>query len=143
MNQTFFVNPKFNKKLIYNSPTNKYQEFSNAYVYSIMVKTGNGTPNRADICDKAIKEWNKIKNKSKAEIEDIIRNYLAIPYNLSDIQIMKPRPSVPREASIPPLPTFPTIRSIDPVSEIFINASAQRRIASEIITAEKNLAKFE
>ncbi|CAI2197250.1 6766_t:CDS:2, partial [Funneliformis geosporum] len=38
--------PKFNKKPIYNLPSNKYQEFTNAYVYSIMVKTGNGTPNR-------------------------------------------------------------------------------------------------
>ncbi|CAJ0846568.1 2494_t:CDS:2 [Entrophospora sp. SA101] len=46
--QTFLFSPKFSKKPIYDSPTNKYQEFSNAYVYSIMVKTGNGTPNRAD-----------------------------------------------------------------------------------------------
>ena len=142
MNQTFFVSPKFNKKLIYNLPTNKYQEFSNAYVYSIMVKTENGIPNHADVCNEATKEQNKIKNKSKAEIEDIIRNYLATSYNLSDIQIMRPRPSVPREALTPPLPTLPTIRSIDPVSEISINASAQRRIASKIITAEKNLAEF-
>ena len=89
-----------------------------------MVKTGNGTPNRADICDKAIKEWNKIKNKSKAKIEDIIRNYLATSYNLSNIQIMRPRPSVPREASTPSLPTLPMIRLIDPISEISINASA-------------------
>ena len=145
MNQTFFVSPKFNKKLIYNSLTNKYQEFSNAYVYSIMVKTGNSTLNRADVCDEATKEWNKIKNKSKAEIEDIIKNYLATPYNLSDIQIMRPRPSMPREALTPPLPTLPMIHSIDLVSEISINASAQRRIASEIITAEKilpNLSRY-
>ncbi|CAI2198979.1 11102_t:CDS:1, partial [Funneliformis geosporum] len=38
--------PKFNKKLIYNSPSNKFQEFTNAYVYSIMVKTENGIPNQ-------------------------------------------------------------------------------------------------
>ena len=143
MNQTFFVSPKFNKKPIYNSPTNKYQEFSNAYVYSIIVKTGNGTPNRADVCDEATKEWNKIKNKSKAEIEDIIRNYLVILYNLSDIQIMRLRSSMSRETLTSSLSTLPMIRSIDPVSEISINASAQRRIASEIITAEKNLAEFE
>ena len=85
MNQTFFVSPKFNKKLIYNSPTNKYQEFSNAYVYSIIVKTGNGTPNRADVCDKATKEWNKIKNKSAEEIDNVIRKYLTTQFNLYDI----------------------------------------------------------
>ncbi len=54
--QTFLVSPKFNKKLIYNSPANKYQEFSNAYVYSFMVKTGNDTPNHAEICHEATKE---------------------------------------------------------------------------------------
>ena len=54
--QTFFLSPKFNKKPIYHAPTNKYQEFSNAYVYSIMVKIGNGTPNHADVCSEATKE---------------------------------------------------------------------------------------
>ena len=38
--QTYFIGPKFNKKSIYNSSVNKYQEFTNAYVYSTMVKTG-------------------------------------------------------------------------------------------------------
>jgi hypothetical protein len=35
--QIFLVSPKFNKKLIYASPTNKYQEFTNAYIYSTAV----------------------------------------------------------------------------------------------------------
>ncbi len=48
--QTYFLSPKFNKKLIYKSPVNKYQEFTNAYIYSIMVKIGNSTPNRIIIC---------------------------------------------------------------------------------------------
>ncbi len=54
--QTFFLNPRFDKKLIYKSPANKYQNFTNAYVYNIMVKTGNGTPNRADTCHEAAQE---------------------------------------------------------------------------------------
>jgi hypothetical protein len=62
--QLFLFSPKFNKKPIYNSPTNKYQEFSNAYVYHFMVKTGNGTPNHANVCCEATQEWNKIKKKS-------------------------------------------------------------------------------
>ncbi|CAJ0639168.1 5462_t:CDS:2 [Entrophospora sp. SA101] len=49
----FYIIPKFSKKPNYDSPTNKYQEFSNAYVYSIIVKTGNGTPNYADVCREA------------------------------------------------------------------------------------------
>ena len=61
--QVFLFSPKFNKKLIYKSPTNRYQEFSNTYVYSTMVKTGNSTPNRADVCHEAVQEWNKIKKK--------------------------------------------------------------------------------
>ncbi|EXX60138.1 uncharacterized protein OCT59_007696 [Rhizophagus irregularis] len=123
--QIFFLSPKFNKKPIYHSPTNKYQEFTNAHVYSIMVKIGVGTPNRADVCSEAAKEWNKIKSKSRTEIDDIIRNYLATPYNLCDIQTIRPRSSAPREDSTPPLPTFPAIHSADPILEISVNASAQ------------------
>ncbi|GES90527.1 hypothetical protein GLOIN_2v1766467 [Rhizophagus clarus] len=141
--QTFFLSPKFNKKPIYHSPTNKYQEFTNAHVYSIMVKTGVGTPNCADVCSEAAKEWNKIKSKSRTEIDDIIRNYLATPYNLCDIQTIRPRSSAPREDSTPredltpPLPTFPAIHSADPILEISVNASAQRKAADEIKIAKK------
>ncbi|CAJ0645778.1 1347_t:CDS:2 [Entrophospora sp. SA101] len=60
-------------------------EFSNANVYSIMVKTGNGTPNCADVCRKATQEWNRIKKKSTTEIDEIIRKYLITQFNLYDI----------------------------------------------------------
>ncbi|GBC33567.2 hypothetical protein GLOIN_2v1783204 [Rhizophagus irregularis DAOM 181602=DAOM 197198] len=123
--QIFFLSPKFNKKPIYHSPTNKYQEFTNAHVYSIMVKIGVGTPNRADVCSEAAKEWNKIKSKSRTEIDDIIRNYLATPYNLCDIQTIRPRSSAPREDSTPPLPTFPAIHSADPILEISVTEFEQ------------------
>ncbi|PKY59354.1 hypothetical protein RhiirA4_482022 [Rhizophagus irregularis] len=138
--QTFLFSPKFNKKPIYKSPANKYQEFSNAYVYSNMVKTGNGTPNCADVCREATKEWNQVKHKSELEIDNIIRNYLATPYNLYDIQTMRPRCSVPREESVS---SHPTIRSVDPVPEIPVNASAQKTAANEIEIAEKKLAELE
>ncbi|GET58415.1 hypothetical protein GLOIN_2v1766467 [Rhizophagus irregularis DAOM 181602=DAOM 197198] len=108
--QTFFLSPKFNKKSIFHSPTNKSQEFVNAYVYSIMVKNGNGIPNRADICSEAAKE---------------------------------PLPSAPREDSHPPLPTLPAIRSADPILEISVNASAQRKVVNEIKIAEKKISEFE
>src|SRR5215213_9499800 len=112
--QLFLFSPKFNKKPIYNSPTNKYQEFSNAYIYSIMVKTGNGTPNRADVCREAAQEWNKIKKKSITEIDEIIRQYLSAQYSLYDIQTMRIKHPAPREVSISPLPI---IHSVDPMPE--------------------------
>ncbi|CAB4437176.1 unnamed protein product [Rhizophagus irregularis] len=138
--QTFFLSPKFNKKLIYNLQTNKYQEFTNAYVYSIMVKTGNGDPNRAELCESATKEWNNIKRKDKPEIDDIIRGYLAKPYNLCDIQTVRSKSSRSREESLQNLPTFHTV---DPVQEISVNASAQKKAANEIQIAEKKLTEFE
>ncbi|PKY33335.1 hypothetical protein RhiirB3_452149, partial [Rhizophagus irregularis] len=141
--QTFFLSPKFNKKSIFHSPTNKYQEFVNAYVYSIMVKNGNGTPNRADICSEVAKEWNKIKIKSRPEIDDMIRNYLATPHNLCNMQTIRPLPSAPREDSHPPLPTLPAIRSADPILEISVNASAQRKAVNEIKIAKKKISEFE
>ncbi|PKC52901.1 hypothetical protein RhiirA1_480417 [Rhizophagus irregularis] len=97
-----------------------------------MVKTGNGDPNRSELCESATKEWNKIKRKDKPEIEDIIRDYLATPYNLCDIQTMRSIPSGSREES---LPNLPTIRTMDPVPEI--------SAANEIQIAEKKLTEFE
>ena len=138
--QTFFLSPKFNKKPIYNLQTNKYQEFTNAYVYSIMVKTGNGDPNRAELCESATKEWNKVKKKDKTEIDDIIRGYLATPYNLCDIQTVRSKSSGSREESHPNPPKF---HIVDPVREISVNASAQKKAANEIQMAEKKLTEFE
>ena len=138
--QTFFFSPKFNKKLIYKSPANKYQDFTNAYVYSIMVKTGSGTPNRVEVCRESAQEWNKIKFKNETEIDDIIRNYLDTPFDLYDIQTLRPRRPVPKEN---PIPASPIIHPVDPVSEIPVNASAQKKAANEIATAEKNLTEFE
>ncbi|GBB93823.1 hypothetical protein RclHR1_22370006 [Rhizophagus clarus] len=119
--QTFFFSPKFNKKLIYNLQTNKYQEFTNAYVYSIIVKTKNSDPNHAELCELATKKWNKIKRKDKTEIDDIIRGYLATLYNLCDIQTVRSKSSRSREES---LPNYSTFHTVDPVQEISVNASA-------------------
>jgi predicted DNA-binding protein YlxM (UPF0122 family) len=137
--QTFFLSPKFNKKPIYNSPTNKYQEFTNAYVYSVMVKTSNHTPNHAAVCQEAINEWNNIKKKSVDDIDDAIWNYMATPLNLYDIQSMRYKRSVPTEKPNPP----PFIHSVEPLPEIPANASAQRRAADEIQIAEKKIYEFE
>ena len=137
--QAFFFNPKFNKKLIYKSPANKYQDFTNAYVYSIIIKT-ESTPNCIEVCHKAAQEWNKIKFKNETEIDDIIRNYLDTPFDLYDIQTLRPRRPVSKEN---PIPASPIIHPVDPVSEIPVNASAQKKAANEIATAKKNLTKFE
>ncbi|PKC06975.1 hypothetical protein RhiirA5_418840 [Rhizophagus irregularis] len=94
--QTFFIDPKFNKKPIYNSPINKYQEFTNAYVYSVMVKTN--------------------------DINDIIRNYMTTPINLYDIQSMRYKRSVSIEK---PNSSPSSIHSVDPLPEIPANSSAQ------------------
>ena len=48
--QTFFFSPKFNKKPIYDSSTNKYQEFTNAYMYNVMIKMSSHTPDHAAVC---------------------------------------------------------------------------------------------
>ena len=50
---------------------------------------------------------------------------------------MRPRCFIPREESTPPSP--PVIRTVDPVIEISVNRSAQRKAANEISIAKKNL----
>ncbi|CAB4471525.1 unnamed protein product [Rhizophagus irregularis] len=105
-----------------------------------MVKTGNSDPNCSKLCELVTKEWNKIKRKDKPEIDDIIKDYLATPYNLCNIQTMRSIPSGSREKS---LPNLPTIRTVDPVPEISINVSSQQKAANEIQIAKKKLTEFE
>jgi hypothetical protein len=99
-----------------------------------MVKTSNHTPNRDAVCCEAIDKWNKIKKKNTEEIEDIIWNYMATPLNLYDIQLMKYKHSVPAK-KLNPLPF--TIHSVEPIPEIPPNASAQRKAANTIKTADE------
>ncbi|CAG8614419.1 15187_t:CDS:1 [Dentiscutata erythropus] len=99
-----------------------------------MVKTGNDTPNHAHICREATQEWNKIKAKSAEEINDIIKKHLTIPFNLYNIQTMKSRYFVPEESSTSFLST---INSVEPISEIPINAAAQKSVTNKIEIAEK------
>ena len=107
-----------------------------------MVKTNNHTFDRAAICREATYEWNNIKKKSVDDINDIIRNYMATPINLYDIQSMKYKRSIPMEKSnYSPLPS--SIHSVDPLPEIPANASAQNRSADVIKIAEKKIYEYE
>ena len=93
--QTYFISPKFNKKSIYNSLINKYQEFTNAYIYNTMVKIENSTPNYTIICHKAATEWTNINSKSATEIDNIIKEYITTPihtYNILIIRANRPKP---------------------------------------------------
>ncbi|CAB4494103.1 unnamed protein product [Rhizophagus irregularis] len=87
--QSFFSIPKFNKKPIYSSPTNKYQEFSNAY--------------------------HKNGRKLTEEIDDTIKQCMATPFNLYDIQTMRPKRSLSAED---PISAPSSIRSIESTLEI-------------------------
>ena len=119
--QTYFIGSKFNKKSIYNSSVNKYQEFTNAYVYSTMVKMGNSTPNRTIICHEAATEWTKIKNKSATEIDNIIKEYITTPihpYNIPTIRANRPKPILKTVSSLP------IISPVEPILKISKNATA-------------------
>jgi len=59
--QTFFFNSTFNKKPIYDSPTNKYQEFTNTYIYSVMVKISNHNPDCAAVYQETTLPANKFR----------------------------------------------------------------------------------
>ena len=135
--QTYFYSPKFNKKLIFNLPNNKYQKFTNDYVYSIMLKTGNSIPNHAIICKDAAKEWRSIKNKSTAEIDNIIKEYMTTLINPYFILTIRANYSNPR---VEPTPS-PIIDPID-VLEVPKNASAQKKIAEAIKITENKLAEL-
>jgi hypothetical protein len=136
--QTYFYSPKFNKKLIFSLPNNKYQEFTNAYAYSTMLKMGNSTPNRAIICQEAAKEWRNIKSKNTNEIDNIIKEYMATPINLYFIPTIRANYSKPTVKE----PSPPVVDPIEPILEISKNASAQKKLADEITIAEKKIAEL-
>uniref|UniRef100_U9U9H8 C2H2-type domain-containing protein n=1 Tax=Rhizophagus irregularis (strain DAOM 181602 / DAOM 197198 / MUCL 43194) TaxID=747089 RepID=U9U9H8_RHIID len=67
---------------------------------------------------------------------------MATPINLFDIQSMRYKHSVPIEKSNS-LPSPSTIHSVDPLSEIPANASAQKSAANAIQMAEKQIYEYE
>jgi hypothetical protein len=64
---------------------------------------------------------------------------MATPLNLYDIQSMRYKCSVPAK-KLNSLPS--TIHSVEPIPEIPPNASAQRKVADAIKTAEKKFTNF-
>ena len=137
--QTYLYSPKFNKKLIFNSLNNKYQNFTNAYAYSTMLKIGNSNPNRAIICQEAAKEWRNIKSKSADEIDNIIKEYMSTPINPYFIPTTRMNYSrlIVEEPTPPPI-----IDPIEPMLEIPKNASTQKKLADEINIEKKKLAEL-
>ena len=140
--QTYFASPKFNKKLIYDPPTNKYQEFTNAYAYSIMVKTGSTTPNRAIICREVATEWKNIKSKSDTEIDNMIKEYMITPINPYIIPTIRSNLSNNIVKPTSPTSPLPIINLVESTIEISRNAMAQRKILEEIKTSENKLAEL-
>ncbi len=53
---------------------------------------------------------------------------------------MRPKRLIPRKESTPSSPSV--ICTVDPIIEISVNRSAQRKAANEILIAEKKLIKF-
>ena len=80
--QKFLTTPKYNKNYIYINPTTLHQQFTNAYAYHCMVKTGNPTYKKSDLCVESTKIWKEIKKNSEEEIKDQIKTYLATPIPL-------------------------------------------------------------
>ena len=79
-----------------------------------------------------------IKNKSTAEINNIIKEYINTPINLYFILTIRANCSNPRVE-----PPSPIINPIEPVLEVPKNASAQKRVADAIKIAENKLAELD
>ncbi|CAG8812015.1 11003_t:CDS:1, partial [Gigaspora rosea] len=107
----------------------------------IMVRTGNSSSNRANICCDAAAEWNKIKSKSALEINNKIKEYLTTPidrYNIPTVKASRPRSVI----EVEPVSPLPAIIPIENTLEIPINATAQKKIAKEIELIEKRITEL-
>jgi hypothetical protein len=85
-----------------------------------MLRTGNSTPNHAIICKDAAKKWRNIRNKSTAEIDNIIKEYMTTPINPYFIPTIRANCSNLRVEPTPP----PIIEPIEPGLEVPKNALA-------------------
>src|SRR6185437_3945176 len=77
--QQFFATPKYEKKSIYKNPETQYHHFTNAFGYYRMIKTGNPSYLKKNLCTEATEVWKLVKKKTKNEINDKIKEYLTTP----------------------------------------------------------------
>src|SRR5260364_150489 len=85
MSQMFISNPKFNKKLVYKDPKNKYENFTNAYIYNYMVKNKKPNPDQSIVCKLEAEEWQIVRKQKEVEIDNIIAQYLNTPLDMQGI----------------------------------------------------------
>ncbi|CAG8748294.1 19625_t:CDS:2 [Cetraspora pellucida] len=77
--QQFFATSKYDKKSIYKNPEMQYHHFTNTFGYYHMIKAGNPSYPKKNLCTEAKEAWKLVKNKKKNEIDNKIREYLTTP----------------------------------------------------------------
>ncbi|CAG8494404.1 25269_t:CDS:2 [Racocetra persica] len=82
-----------------------------------------------------------VKNRNKTEINDIIRNYLAMLFDLYNIQTMQLRCSISQENMS--LSSTSIVSLLYSVPKIPANALAQKRAADKIKNTKKKFLEFE
>ena len=146
MQQTFLIIPKYNKFYVYKTPTSQYQKFCNAFGYHRMVNTRNPAYLKVNLCTECANAWKEVRHKSKEEIENKIREYLATPVLIqSFMQINQSRPNIPQNSSIQ---TNQVPRR--PIEEIIVadftpppNAAAQKKATETINSTNVKLAELQ
>ncbi|CAG8769277.1 11436_t:CDS:2, partial [Gigaspora rosea] len=137
--QTFISNPKSDKTYIYKSPNNKYQQFTNAFVYHFMVENENLNP---IICDTAAREWKNIKMFEETKINDIIKGYLATPIKLRGFigsTVLSQKTTVPEIT----VSSSRAVTAIPIEQEIPNNAPAQKWAVCSIEAAKTKIKELE
>ncbi|CAG8821906.1 42462_t:CDS:2 [Gigaspora margarita] len=74
--QQYFAIPKYDKKPIYKNLATQYHYFTNTFGYYHMIKAGNPSYPKKNLCTEAIEAWKLVKKKTKNEIDEKIKEYL-------------------------------------------------------------------
>ena len=79
MKQTYFREHKYSKSYLVLKPQNLYEQYVNAFAFSVMVKSHNIAPNKKELQLQAQSNWREIKKNSKDNIESLISELLRTP----------------------------------------------------------------
>lgn len=145
--QSFLKTPNFDTHLFYKSPTDLYQEFSNAYAYYKQATLCNPNPNKQQLLSEAREAWKQIKNENTNIIREKIKSYLStVPSTIRSYhRLMVNSNSNSTSTSTFASPSASTVTSLQQfdINTVAKNAVGQHNAIAKIKNATQQISEYE
>ncbi|CAG8819907.1 17653_t:CDS:1, partial [Gigaspora margarita] len=109
-------------------PKNKYENFTNAYIYNYMVKNKKPNSDRLIVCKLVAEEWQIFRKQKEVEFDNITVQYLNTPLDMQRILYpITSHPQVSISSSFLQTAIITIAQLSENLEEFFPNAVAQNK----------------